>query len=144
MKALCLLAPALLVSAAPASANVTVSSPANNSKLVSPFWLSATASPCSSQRVKAMGYSLDNSTNTTIVTGTIVNASVSATIGTHALHVKSWGNLGASCVTDVDITVVAPPTASVPSYAIVATNIQTMETWQAVNTALPAAVPLPE
>ena len=123
----------LFVCSTPGFASVTVVNPHNGDKLVSPFWLSATASPCSSQPVTAMGYSFDNSSNTTIVTSTIVNASVSTTIGTHTLHVKSWGNLGASCVTDIDITVVAPPTASVPSYAIVVNNIQDLKTWHVVN-----------
>lgn len=133
MNALCLLSTALLVWAVPAAANVTVASPANNAKVVSPFWLSATASPCSSQPIAAMGYSLDGSTNTTVVYSTSINSDVSTTIGTHTLHVKSWGSLGTPCVTDVPITVVAPPTASVPSYAIVTTGIQALKTWQAVN-----------
>ena len=48
---------ALLASAAPAVANVTIYSPGANAKVVSPFWLSAAATPCSSQPVAAMGYS---------------------------------------------------------------------------------------
>lgn len=133
MQALCLLAAALPACAVPAFANVTVASPGNNSKLVSPFWLSATATPCSSQAISAMGYSLDNSTNTTIVSGTQINASVAANTGAHLLHVKSWGIYGASCVTDVSINVVAPPTASVPATAKVVKNIEALTTWQAAN-----------
>ena len=91
--------------AATAFANPTVSSPANGSTLTTPFTLAATASSCSSQAVSAMGYSLDSSASTTIVYSTTVNASVSASTGAHTLHVKSWGNQGASCVTDVAITV---------------------------------------
>lgn len=131
MKTLCLLA--LPVCAVPVLASVTVASPANNAKVVSPFWLSATASPCYSQPVTAMGYSLDNSTSTTIATGTIMSANVRAIIGAHTLHVKSWGNSGSSCVTDVPLTVVAPPTASVPITAKVVRNIETLNTWEAAN-----------
>ncbi len=80
----------------------------------SPFTLSANASTCSNQPVSAMGYSLDNSSNTTVVKGTSIDTSVSATTGNHTLHVKSWGNQGASCVTDVaiDVTVSASTTAT--------------------------------
>ncbi|MGA7887297.1 MAG: hypothetical protein WCA44_16270, partial [Acidobacteriaceae bacterium] len=80
----------------------------------SPFTLSANASTCSNQPVSAMGYSLDNSSNTTVVKGTSIDTSVSATTGNHTLHVKSWGNQGASCVTDVaiDVTDSASTTAT--------------------------------
>lgn len=71
-----------------------------------------------------MGYSLDNSTNTTIVYSTSVSAQVAATIGSHVLHVKSWGNQGASCVTDVSIEVVVAAAASMPPTAIVVSGIQ--------------------
>jgi len=73
-----------------------------------------------------MGYSLDNSTNTTIVNSTSVNAQVTAPTGSHVLHVKSWGNHGAVCVTDVPISVVAAAALeSIPSTAIVVNGIQT-------------------
>ena len=133
MKALYLLALALLVSAAPAFANVTVFNPSSGAKVVSPFWLYATAAPCSSQSISAIGYSLDNSSNTTIVLSTSVSANVNTSTGTHTLHVKSWGILGASCVTDVALTVVPSPTASVPSYAAVVRSIQALKSWEAVN-----------
>ena len=124
---------ALLASAAPAFSDVIVNSPANATQVVSPFGLNATATPCSSQSVTAMGYSLDNSTSTTIVYGTIVNASVTAPVGAHTLHVKSWGNLGASCVTNVAITVVSSALSLVPPNAIAVKGIQALKTWQAVN-----------
>jgi len=131
MKALCLLAPALAVCAAPALAYVTVSTPTNNALVTSPFRLSATASPCSTQPVSAMGYSLDNSTSTVIFNGATISANVAAATGGHVVHVKSWGNLGASCVTDVPISVVAAALALVPWNAVVASGIQTLKTWQA-------------
>jgi hypothetical protein len=131
MKALCLLAPALVVCAAPAFAYVTVSTPTINASVSSPFWLSATASPCSTQPVAAIGYSLDNSTSTIIFNGATISANVMTANGGHVLHVKSWGNLGASCVTDVPISVVAAAGAIVPSNAIAAGGMQTLKTWQA-------------
>jgi hypothetical protein len=131
MKALCLLAPALAVCAVPAFANVTVSTPTNNATVTSPFRLSAAASPCSTQVISAMGYSLDNSSNTVIFNGASISANVGATRGAHTLHVKSWGSLGASCVADIAISVVASAGAAVPSNAVVASGIHLVKTWQA-------------
>jgi len=133
MKALYLLCPALLVCAAPALAQVVVASPQNNARLVSPFWLGAWANPCSSQAISAMGYSLDNSSSTTIVNGNVVGANVYANLGWHTLHVKSWGASGASCVSDVAIDVVSSPVNSVPSNALVSKEIQSWNGWLAVN-----------
>ena len=95
-----------------------------------------------------MGYSLDNSTSTAIVYSTSVSASVTAAAGAHVLHVKSWGNQGAACDTDVDITVsgsgsttssgsnIAPQGGSgpyVPSNAVSVSNIQALGNWVAVD-----------
>jgi hypothetical protein len=110
MKALC----PLLSTAALAFAAVSVTSPANGASVTSPFNLIATASPCSSQPVTAMGYSFDSSAATTFISGASVAAQVSASAGAHLLHVKSWGNQGASCVTNVTITV-SPAPAEAPS-----------------------------
>ena len=129
MKALCLLSPALAVCAAPAFAYVTVSTPTNNATVSSPFRLSATASPCSAQPVAAMGYSFDNSTNTIIFNAAVIGANVAAGSGRHILHVKSWGNHGASCVTDVPITVAAG--AYVPPNALVSSGLQILKNWLA-------------
>src|SRR5438270_12923762 len=123
MKALCLLAPALAVCAPPVFAAVTVSTPTNNANASSPFWQSASASACSTQPISAMGYSLDNSTNTLIFNGTSIGANVTATGGGHIPHVKSWGNRGAVCVTDTTISV-GSWTASVPSNAVAVNGIQ--------------------
>jgi hypothetical protein len=130
MQALYLLPPALFVFSAPALAGVVVASPHNSAKLVSPFWLSATADPCSSQPIASMGYSIDNSTSTTIVAGTVVHANVSANLGPHVVHVKSWGIYGAPCVTDIPITVVPSPLASVPANAKVSRDLQDWAGWQ--------------
>ena len=133
MKAFYLLSPALFVCAAPVLAQVVVASPLNSGRLVSPLWLDAKSTACSSQAISAMGYSLDNSTSTTIVYATSIAAHVNASVGTHTLHVKSWGNFGASCVTDVAITIVPSPVASVPANATVAKEIQSWAGWSAVN-----------
>jgi len=90
---------------APAFAAVTITSPANGATVSSPFTLSATASACSSQPIVSMGYSFDSSAANTFFTGASVLTQVAGTTGAHVLHVKSWGNQGASCVTNVTITI---------------------------------------
>lgn len=117
----------------PAHAAVTVSSPGNGSTVTSPFTLSATASACGSQTIATMGYSLDNSSSTTVVSGAVLQASVTAAIGTHALHVKSWGKAGASCVTDVAITVAAAASSAVPANALSNTNLETLSSWTQIH-----------
>lgn len=131
MKVLRLVAPALLVSAAPAFANVTVTSPVTGALVSSPFLLTANASPCSSQAIAAMGFSFDSSTNTTIVDGTSINVQIAGPSGSHILHVKSWGNQGASCVTNVAITVISSPLSLVPSNATAVTGIHLLTGWKA-------------
>lgn len=129
MKAVIPVCLALLASAVPAVANVTILSPGANAKVVSPFWLSAAATPCSSQPVAAMGYSYDNSPNTTIVYAASISATITSATGAHVLHIKSWGNQGASCVTSINLTVVPPPTSTVPSWAVKVGAIQTLGNW---------------
>lgn len=127
--------------AAPAFASVTVSSPSNGDTVGTPFPLSANSSSCSSQPVSAMGYSIDNSTNTTIVHDSYLNTKVNSNTGYHTVHVKAWGNHGAVCVTDVAIHVTTTVTSSstsssspwIPSNAISVSGIQTLSNWKAVN-----------
>ena len=130
---------AIEVAAAPVSTaadGISVASPGNGAAVDSPFDVVASAPSCSSQPVATMGYSLDNSTNTTVVNGTSVNASVSASDGAHTLHVKAWGNAGASCVANIAINVgaaaaAAANTSAIPSSAISVSSIQTLGNWQA-------------
>jgi len=114
----------------PTNTNVTVSSPNNGAEVESPFALSANAANCSSQTTTAMGYSLDNSTATTIVKSTSIQAMVTSGTGAHTLHVKAWGNAGSACVTDVAITVAAT-TAVIPTNAISVGGLQTLSNWVA-------------
>jgi hypothetical protein len=95
-----------------AFANPTVSNPANGETVNSPFTLTANASSCSSAAIAAMGYSLDNSPSTAVVYSNSLSASVTASTGAHTVHVKSWGQGGASCVTDVAITVTTAAVAA--------------------------------
>ena len=116
MKALFLPVGLAAIVCTPAFAAVTVTSPANGASVINPFTLTANASACSSQPIVSMGYSIDNSAANTFFTGVSVLTKITAPLGTHVLHVKSWGNKGASCVTNVTITV-NPPSAGVSSSA---------------------------
>lgn len=107
-----LLLPVLFALALPAFATVSVTSPGNGDTVTTPFTLKASSSTCSSEPVSTMGYSFDNSSATTVVDSTSISASIAASSGKHTLHVKSWGNKGASCVTDVAITVSGSSTSS--------------------------------
>jgi hypothetical protein len=94
---------------------ISVTTPTNNAQVTSPFTLSATATVCSSKAVVSMGYSLDSSSNTTVVYAQSLQAAVTAAAGAHTLHVKAWGS-GTSCDTDIAITVVTG-TAATPTFS---------------------------
>jgi hypothetical protein len=117
------------------ASGVSVSSPANGAQVDTSFNLDASSTSCSSQNVSAMGYSFDSSSQTTIVDAESIDTTVSTSVGSHVLHVKSWGSSGASCVQDVSITVVSSSggggggNPTIPSNAIAATDID-------VNTSL--------
>jgi mRNA-degrading endonuclease toxin of MazEF toxin-antitoxin module len=110
MKSTSLFRFALLVWAVPAfasvSPNVIVSSPVAGATVGTTFVVQATTTACSSEPVAATGYSIDIGA-TTIVNAASINAQVTALVGAHTLHVKSWGNAGAGCDTDVPIEVSA-------------------------------------
>ncbi len=112
---------------------VTVSSPFSGETVNTPFNLSAASSSCSAQPVSAMAYSIDNGANLTTVNGQSLNVQVQSASGAHTLHVKSWGNQGAGCNTDVQLVVVAQSAPDIPSNAISVSNIQTMKNWTMTN-----------
>ena len=120
----------------PALAGVTVNSPANDTDVTSPFTLNASASTCSSSSVVTMGYSFDSSSDTTVIKGQSIDTSVSSSTGGHTLHVKAWGQNGATCVTSLSITVEAGSTSSesiVPSSADIVSHIQSLSGWAAAH-----------
>lgn len=112
-------------------ASVIVNAPGYGGVVNSPFSLSAFTSLCSGQQVSAMGYSLDSSTDTTIVKAPSITTSVWAAAGGHTLHVKAWGVSGAFCITDVAITV--NTSSSVPASAASVSSIQTFGGWTAIH-----------
>jgi hypothetical protein len=87
---------------------VTVSAPARGAQVNSPFPLQAQATTCGGQATTSMGYSFDSGTVTMFQGSTSLNTSASASAGAHLLRVKAWGNSGAYCETDGNLTVNAP------------------------------------
>jgi hypothetical protein len=121
----------------PASADVNITSPTQNSKVVSPFLISATASKCSSQTIVSMSYWIDIGSRTT-VKGSTITARVASTTEAHTVHVTSLGKEGAVCQNSVAIWVVPDPASQVPGSASFVKNIQALSTWQGTNdTAIP-------
>jgi hypothetical protein len=116
-------------SSASSSGNPSVSSPGNGATVTAPFKLAASSSSCSGQAVVSIGYSVDDSSSTTTVGGTVLNTSISTGTGGHTIHVKSWGKSGASCVSNVAVTV-SGTSSSVPSNATNFSNIQASGTWK--------------
>jgi hypothetical protein len=81
-----------------------------------------------------MGYSIDDG-DTTQIHNTSFDEQVSAKAGTHTVHVKSWGDNGAVCVTDVAIDVtsvtddVVADSSVVPSDAVSVSSINKLGGW---------------
>lgn len=126
-----------LTMAAPAVASIVVNSPANSSEVESPFTLSATADVCSSESVTTMGYSLDGSPDSTVVDGTSIEILVTSPTGTHTLHIKAWGDNGASCVEDITVTVKSTTNdeggLNIPANAVSNSDIQALRNWGATD-----------
>jgi len=125
---------ALIASAATLPA-ITVTTPANDSKVTSPFSMAATTASCDSKTTVSMGYSLDygattivkKSLNATSGAPYAISAMVVAGDGEHILHIKCWGSHGAAGSVDEYITVV--PANSPPPNVTVVSNIQSLTGW---------------
>ena len=88
MKTLLFAALALATSSVPAQA-ISVYSPSNGATVTSPFVVSASTTTCAGLPAVSMGYSIDS--GTAVIEPTSFSASVSASAGSHVLHVKCWG-----------------------------------------------------
>lgn len=136
---LCCSCVALAIGVVPALAQTVITSPANGAQVSSPFTLNMTATTCSSQPVTAVGYSLDNSSNTSSWPAQYINGPVAAPSGWHTLHVKVWNGSGAVCVTDVSLDVSAGAVSNstgnsiIPSNAVKVSAIQAMGNWITIH-----------
>lgn len=136
--AICLFSALLLCfSAATLHAAVTIHNPVDGEAVSSPFTLSASADFCSSQPVRSLGYSLDNSRDTAIFRGsTTIDVRVAASPGPHTVHVKAWSSQGDVCISQVSITVassslnaIQSSTVTVPQEAVPAADLQALNGW---------------
>ena len=126
----------LAVPVSPALAGTVVTSPANGAQVSSPFRLTMSADSCSSLPVSAVGYSLDNSSQTSSWSDYQIDGPVGAPEGWHTLHVKVWNNSGGVCVTDVNINVGAGTsggTSVVPPSVTSVSGIQALGNWIQVH-----------
>lgn len=134
--------------AVPSFAGVTIASPTAGEAVNTSYKLSANASYCSSQPVSKMGYSYDSSSTSTTIKGSSIDQTISGPTGKHTLHVKAWGNAGASCVADVVVnigtnntstTTAATTTSSsgpsVPSTATAVSSLQALANWKGTHDA---------
>ncbi|MES2219409.1 MAG: hypothetical protein V4587_00395 [Acidobacteriota bacterium] len=125
----------VLISTAPLFA-VSITSPSSGEHVSSPFTLIASSATCSSKSVTSIGYSLDSGGTTVFAGHAYLDTKVSASVGTHTVHVKAWNSSGSVCVTDVTIDVytatdnVAASTSVVPSSAVSVSNLESMS-WKA-------------
>jgi len=127
--------------AIPACAGVTIASPTAGEAVNTSFKLSANAAYCSSQPVSTMGYSYDSSSANTTIKGSSIDQMIAGTVGKHTLHVKAWGNAGATCVADVALNISSTSTStsstpnsgvgpSIPSKASVVSALQALKNWK--------------
>ena len=123
----CLLFTGILLSADAHAADVHVSTPNNNTNVRAPFAIQAASATCSGQTVSAMGYSIDDSSQTAVSESTFINTLALASSGEHTLHIKSWGSLGASCTSDVHINV--EDGTLIPPVVTVVGNLQRLTGW---------------
>jgi hypothetical protein len=97
------------------TSNFTIATPANGAAVTSPFLLTASISTCDSVPAVSMGYSVDS--GAAVIEPTSFSAYVTASVGTHVLHVKCWGQQ-ANDQKLLSINVVAPPPAATPAYSL--------------------------
>lgn len=125
-----------------AMAQTTIASPSDGQQVSSPFTLNMWADSCNGNSVGAVGYSLDDSSDTSSWSNWYIDGPVSAPSGWHVLHVKVWDVYGNPCVTDVSVNVTGTSSNAsggsggmyvVPSNAIAISGIQTYGGWDAVH-----------
>jgi hypothetical protein len=117
---------ALAAATVPASA-ITITTPANEAEVTSPFALVASTGTCDGKPATAMGYSIDH--DQAIITPTSFGALVLAGEGAHILHVKCWG-AGVNDEVLLNITIVAGAPLSLPANVTAVTDIQSLPTWE--------------
>jgi hypothetical protein len=129
------------------AANITVASPVNGTSDSSPVWVRAHNVGCNGLAPTAFGFSVDNSSATTMgVTPYDIDVThYSIGGGTHTIHFKAWTSAGICPVVNTTFNVggsssgsssggsgtPAPntPSPSVPSYARASADLDTSNNW---------------
>ena len=124
----------ITIVAVPALGQTIISSPSSGQQVASPFYLTSNSSTCSGQSVVTVGFSLDDSPDTTTYqTQTLYNW-VNAPMGPHTVHVKAWDGSGDVCVTDVSVDVTSGSATSViPPNAVSVSSIQALSNWTGIH-----------
>lgn len=125
------------ISATPLLAQTTIVSPTDGQQVSSTFTLNMWADSCDGNAVGSVGYSLDDSGNTSAWNNWYIDGPVAAPSGWHTLHVKVWDVYGDPCDTDVSINVSgggggSSGNSTIPSNAIAIGGIQTFG-WEAIH-----------
>ena len=126
---------------APITEAITVSTPSSGAQLASPFTVTAITSTCGGVVAVSMAYSIDSGTD--VIEPTSFSAKVSATPGSHVLHVKCWGkntfdeklmNVTVATLPVTDITVGTPSNgATLTSPFTLSANVKTCASKPAVS-----------
>src|SRR5438270_13385892 len=87
------------------AADIAVSAPLNGTTVPSSFLLQASAPTCLGQNTSSMAYSFDSNADHILSGATSIHQTVTDTAGSHILRVKAWGNGGAFCEADLNITI---------------------------------------
>lgn len=134
------------------AANITVSSPTNGTTTSSPVWIRAHNVGCNGLAPTAFGFSIDNSSTTTMgVTQYDIDVThYGIASGTHTVHFKAWTQGGICPVVNSTINVTSSSTASgssgtssgssssgssggtsvsIPSYAVASADLDTLGNW---------------
>jgi hypothetical protein len=116
---------------------ITVYYPASGLQSASPLAINASSSTCQSGTTTAMGYSFDDSTNTTIEPVAFRTFALVGN-GQHTLHVKCWGTGGTADVVNIPVNIVAS-TESPLSTSMLVPSVQAMTGWVANHDAATGA-----
>ena len=134
----------LVYAQAALASNITVASPSNGASATSPLWVRAHNVGCNGLSPTAFGFSIDNSTVTTMgnTAYDIDVTTVSIASGTHSIHFKGWTsngicpvltttvNVNGSASTSSSSTSSSSTSASIPSYAVASNDLDIAGNWQ--------------
>ncbi len=111
--------------------SMTVNYPANGSQSASPIPIRASAYTCNGQPTSAMGYSFDDSPNTTFEPAAFATYALVGN-GSHTLHIKCWGTGGSADVVNIPVTIVVNHEAPLATSTLISA-IQSYSGWNGTH-----------